>query len=198
MVAFRKLAEDTFAPFGPVSVFEDLKGSVVIVSSCAQGQEWVDAGSDLVELARRRFGTVALLAQKAVGPDPQTWIEAYDELSETLGQRSDLLPMVLLTENYLERTYMDPDLTLEDVAQALGLSPGWLSRLLKQQTGSSFTDFLARFRIGKAAGMLADPSVKVQTVAELTGYSSQHYFTRSFKKILGVPPQAFRRSGANH
>jgi two-component system response regulator YesN len=198
MVALRKLAEDLFGPFGPASVFEDLKGTIVVICTCSRGQEWVDAGSNLIALARQRFGAVAVLVQKPVGAQPREWIEAYEEMSENLGQKSDLLPMVILTENYLERTYMDPDLTLEDVAQALGLSPGWLSRLLKQQTGSSFTDFLARFRIGKAVGMLTDPSVKVQTVAELTGYSSQHYFTRSFKKILGVPPQTFRRSGGNN
>jgi two-component system response regulator YesN len=195
MVALRKLAEDTFAPFAPASVFEDAKGSIVVICSCAKGQEWVDAGSDLVALLRQRFGSIAVLAQKAVPAEPRAWIEAYEELSENLGQRSDLLPMVILAENYLERTYMDPNLSLEDVAQALGLSPGWLSRLLKQQTGSSFTDFLARFRIGKAVGMLNDPSVKVQTVAELTGYASQHYFARSFRKILGVSPQTFRRPG---
>ena len=196
-LALRRLAEEVFAPFGPVLVFEDLQGNVVVLSSSAAGQGWVDAGSDLVARARQRFGAVAVLAQKAVDPGPGGWAETYDELSDTLGQKSGLLPMVVLTENHLEKTYMDPDLTLEAVASALGLSPGYLSRLLKQQTGHSFTDFLARFRIGKAVGMLADPSVKVQTVAELTGYASQHYFARSFKKILGVPPQTFRRSGAS-
>jgi two-component system response regulator YesN len=167
----------------------------VVICACSSGQEWVDAGSDLVSRARQRFGAVAVLAQKAVPPAPGGWVDVYEELSDTLGQKSGLLPMVVLTENHLERTYMDPELTLEEVASSLGLSPGYLSRLLKQQTGHSFTDFLARFRIGKAVGMLADPSLKVQTVAELTGYASQHYFTRTFKKILGVPPQQFRRTG---
>jgi len=194
VAALRRLAEEAFAPFGPASVFEDLQGTVVVVSEAA-GQDWVDAGSDLVARMRQRFGAVAVLAQKAVPPGPGGWVDAYDELSEGLGQRSGLLPMVVLTENHLEKTYMDPELTLEAVASALGLSPGYLSRLLKQQTGHSFTDFLARFRIGKAVGMLADPSVKIQTVAEMTGYASQHYFTRSFKKILGVPPQTFRQTG---
>jgi len=196
-VALRRLAEEIFQPFGPTSVFEDLNGNVVILSSRASGQAWVDAGSDLVARARHRFGVVAVQAQGPVFPGLGGWVEAYDELVENLGQRSGLLPMVVLTENYLEKNYMDSELTLEAVAAALGLSPGYLSRVLKQQTGHSFTVFLARFRIGKAAGMLADPSVKVQTVAELTGYASQHYFTRSFKKILGVPPQTFRRTGGN-
>ena len=191
-VALRRLAEEAFAPFGPTSVFEDLNGTVVVISAAA-GQPWVDAGSDLVAKARHRFGAVGVLAQKAL--DARSWNDVYDELSESLGQRSGLRPMVVLTENHLEKHYMDASLDLEAVASALGLSPGYLSRLLKQQTGHSFTDFLARFRISKAVGMLADPSVKVQEVAELTGYASQHYFTRSFKKILGVPPQTFRRGG---
>ncbi len=194
VVALRRLAEEVFSPFGPTSVFEDLNGTVVVICAAA-GQAWVDAGSDLVARARHRFGTVAVLAQKAFELGRQSWTEVYDELSESLGQRSGLRPMVVLTENHLEKHYMDQTLDLETVASALGLSPGYLSRLLKQQTGHSFTDFLARFRISKAVGMLADPAVKVQEVAELTGYASQHYFTRSFKKILGVPPQTFRRGG---
>ena len=80
------------------------------------------------------------------------------------------------------------------------ISPGYLSRLLKQETGFSFVDYLTRVRINKAVQIMSDPAVKVYEVAEAVGYQSQHYFSRAFKKVFGRPPQSFRRGageGAN-
>jgi two-component system response regulator YesN len=79
-------------------------------------------------------------------------------------------------------------LSLEDLAQALKVSPGYASRVLKRSAGFSFSTFLNRVRVARAVALMNDPTVRLGEVAELVGYSSQHYFSRAFKRVLGVSP----------
>lgn len=51
-------------------------------------------------------------------------------------------------------------------------------------------------RIRRAVELLADGELKMYEIAERVGYSSQHYFSSAFKKVLGVSPMEYRRGGA--
>jgi two-component system response regulator YesN len=66
---------------------------------------------------------------------------------------------------------------------------------MKQSTGFSFVEYLTRARINKALRLMADPTVKVFEAAERVGYRSQHYFSRAFRKVLGVSPSEYRKGG---
>lgn len=89
---------------------------------------------------------------------------------------------------YLEAHYADPMLSQGSTAEALGLSPSYLSRLFRQTTGESFTDTLASIRIEKAKELLSQPNASVNMVAEQVGYLSPHTFIRTFKKVTGNTP----------
>ena len=101
----------------------------------------------------------------------------------------------MLAQRYIDAHYAEPDLSLEEVASAAQISPGYLSRLLKLETGFSFVDYLTRVRINKAVQIMSDPAVKVYEVAEAVGYQSQHYFSRAFKRVFGRPPVEYRKGG---
>ena len=102
---------------------------------------------------------------------------------------------MVLAQTFIDCHYSEPNLSLEEVAAAAQISPGYLSRLLKHETGFSFVDYLTRVRITKAVQIMNDPAVKVYEVAEAVGYQSQHYFSRAFKRVFGRSPVEYRKGG---
>lgn len=106
----------------------------------------------------------------------------------------------LISEKALEiinSNYMNPDISLVSVSKEIAVSPNYLSALIKKSTGCTFIDILTRKRIDVAKDMLLHSSYKIREIADLCGYSDQHYFSYSFKKITGISPNACRRGELN-
>ena len=103
------------------------------------------------------------------------------------------MPLVSNARNYLEAHYKEPELSLPEIADMLEISTGYLSRVFKQYTGVSFTDYLKKIRITESIKLMNNPSLKIYEVAEQVGYSSQHYFCYAFKKVLGISPSEYRQ-----
>ena len=83
-------------------------------------------------------------------------------------------------------------ITLEDVADEVGFSPAYFSRLFKKKYGSSFSDFLTRVRIDASKNNLLATDLPMAEVARLSGFVDASYFTRAFKREVGVTPSYFR------
>lgn len=101
--------------------------------------------------------------------------------------------MVLLAIKYIEDNYYSNELSINYISNKLEVTSSYLSKLLKKETGLSFIDYLTKIRIEKAMYIMEDPAVKIYDVAELVGYSNQHYFCRAFKKVVGVSPTEYKR-----
>jgi len=84
------------------------------------------------------------------------------------------------------------DITIGEVADYLGLSEGYLSRLFKKHTDYTFVDYLTYYRINMAIKLLKDCRLKVYEVAEQVGYTDATYFSTLFKKLVGVTPSEFQ------
>ncbi|MGI6285767.1 response regulator [Neomoorella humiferrea] len=87
------------------------------------------------------------------------------------------------------------DLTLEEVAQQVYLSPCYFSRLFKQVKGQNFIDYLTRVRLGAAKELLLNTELPVAAIAERVGYHDARYFGQVFKKQEGYTPGVFRKIG---
>lgn len=87
---------------------------------------------------------------------------------------------------------MQEDISLEQLAQNLNYSTAYLSRLIKKETGSTFSELLQELRIQKAKDLLRKSEVKINSVAVQTGYSDISYFISVFKKKTGVTPNEYR------
>lgn len=85
----------------------------------------------------------------------------------------------------------DRKISLEEVAQHVYLNPTYLSTIIKQETGRTFTDFVTCVRVGKAKDLL-NSKLAVKEVARKVGYKDSNYFCRVFKKVTGVTPTDFR------
>ncbi len=84
---------------------------------------------------------------------------------------------------------------MERIAETVGMSASYLSRLFRQETGKTLTEYLIEIRIEKAKQYLDDhPSLKNYEISQLVGYSDPVYFNKLFKKMVGVTPKDYKAS----
>jgi len=89
---------------------------------------------------------------------------------------------------------LDQPLPLGTVARQAGLSESHFCRLFKEATGLTLTDYVNRCRIEWAKRELLRPDARVSEIAFLVGYQSLSQFNRSFARIVGEAPTAYRRN----
>lgn len=96
---------------------------------------------------------------------------------------------------YLE-TDLSANLTLNTLAQHLGVNASYLSTLFTKEMGTSLTDYVNHYRIDHAKTLLANTDVPIKDIALRCGIGDVHYFTRLFKRISGMTPKAWRESAS--
>ncbi|MBO9606061.1 MAG: helix-turn-helix domain-containing protein [Paenibacillaceae bacterium] len=107
------------------------------------------------------------------------------------GQRQD--GALLRRAKLYVRDNLSEPLSLGDVAAYLNVSERHLSRLFGAGIRESFTDYIRGERVRQAAKLLLETDLPIKEVAEATGFSSVHYFTRTFARDMAMPPGQFRR-----
>ena len=96
--------------------------------------------------------------------------------------------------NYIDFHYMEP-LSLESLAARFSVNKNYLSSRFHKEVGMTVTDYINQIRVQRASGLLRKTSLSVQQVAEQCGFADGNYFTRIFKKIQGVTPNEYRKTG---
>ena len=86
------------------------------------------------------------------------------------------------------------NLTLNAIASAQNLSPSYLSALFSQETGQTLTEYVNEKRVKLAMRLLATTKLQIQTIAQHCGILDVHYFSKVFKKAVGVTPKQYRES----
>jgi AraC-like DNA-binding protein len=86
--------------------------------------------------------------------------------------------------------------TLDELAKEVGLSRSALAERFTLFVGLPPIQYLAKWRMQMAAGLLTDGQASIAQVAVEVGYDSEAAFSRAFKKIVGVPPATWRKSRA--
>lgn len=101
------------------------------------------------------------------------------------------LSMVEKAKEYMQENYAK-DLSLDDVSKTVNISPYYFSKLFKEEEGRNFIDYLTEIRIDKAKELLMDKNLSMKEICAAVGYSDPNYFSRSFKKNVGVTPTEYR------
>ena len=86
------------------------------------------------------------------------------------------------------------DLSLGEVARQVNMSAGYFSELFKKVTGLNFVDYVARLRVEKAKNLLQNPKFRISEAAFEVGFQSLSQFNRTFHRIVGMAPRAYRAS----
>lgn len=89
--------------------------------------------------------------------------------------------------------HLSDDLSLESVASAVFISAKYLSRLFKEETGTTYTEYVTARRMEKARILLENSSLNVEQVAGSVGYVTPAYFIKKFKEAYGCTPGQYMR-----
>jgi two-component system response regulator YesN len=92
---------------------------------------------------------------------------------------------------YIDQNYPS-DLSLQEVAGKFYVSREYVSRKFKQEYGINFTDYIGTVRIEKAKLLLQNPHLKLTQISEMVGFHDVKYFSKVFKKQVGVTPKDYR------
>lgn len=113
--------------------------------------------------------------------------EEIKDKNENKNQRQIMKAKKYISENY------DKDLSLNDIAEEVYLSPNYFSNLFKEQINQTVISYLTEVRISKSKKMLKESNLKIYEIAERVGYNNSRYFSQLFKKKLGVTPNEYRK-----
>ena len=89
------------------------------------------------------------------------------------------------------------DLGLKTLAAQLSVNPSYLSTLFKKETGSTLTEYVNQKRIEHAVFLLNTSNMQIQMIAQYSGIADVNYFTKTFKKIIGITPKEYRDNISN-
>lgn len=95
--------------------------------------------------------------------------------------------------NFVKANYANKGLKLQDIANAVHVSPNYLSYLFKKMKGINLWDYLTDLRMEEAKRLLIDTDLKRYHIADTVGYESPEHFSRIFKRYYGVSPAEFRK-----
>ena len=84
------------------------------------------------------------------------------------------------------------DISLDDISREIDISPYYFSKIFKENTGENFIDYLTTLRIDKAKELLETTDMSMKELCGEVGYANPNYFSRIFKKIVGLSPTEYK------
>lgn len=93
---------------------------------------------------------------------------------------------------YIDCHYME-NLTAAALGNEIGISQGYLSQLIKKETGKTYSELIQQKKLEKAKELLRYSEKTVGEIAQETGYSDYYYFTKTFKRLTKMTPSEYRK-----
>ncbi len=118
--------------------------------------------------------------------------EICDKISEESGvgeNRNKIMGFVL---DYIHNCYAE-DISLEQVAQKVSLSPGYFSKVFKKEMGQGFVKYLTTYRLERAKEQLIESNMKIIDICKSVGIPDLSYFCYVFRKDTGLSPDEYRK-----
>ena len=163
----------------------------LIVMMCRSA---VEAGGNPDELLGANFQSLQRLSQMQSEEQLAPWLhDILDHIMDSISSlsgRSAIAPLVEALD-YMEK-HLGENISHRDIARAAHLSPFHFSRLFKQHMRRSCGDMLSQIRVDKAAELLARTDRELASIAIDCGFRDQSYFTKVFRRYLGVTPRKYR------
>lgn len=112
-----------------------------------------------------------------------------EQLLSTLTDRDDRI--IRQAKEYIKSNYND-SISLDDIAAHVFLHANYFSSLFKAKTGTTYRQYLRKFRVEKAKQFMLETDMRVYEIAQAVGYNDSAHFVRAFKEVTGVSPSQFK------
>ncbi len=159
------------------------------------GLEAALVGDELKASLERYLSVKVTVGASSPLPEISALADAWKELS---ARRPSTSRIVLQTRRYLRANFATPGISLEQLAERVGVSRNHLSYEFAKETGQTITDYIARLRVEAACHFLATTTLKVYEIAERVGYSNVEHFSRVFRKVAGTSPARWASEESVH
>ncbi|MCS3464152.1 AraC family transcriptional regulator [Citrobacter sp. JUb117] len=95
--------------------------------------------------------------------------------------------------NYIEKNFLH-NIKLREIADYIGLSSGYTSRVFKNETGGTIQEYLIVRRIKHACFLLEDTQLTVSDIAKMSGFNHVTYFIKCFSQVVGITPLRYKKN----
>jgi AraC-like DNA-binding protein len=145
--------------------------------------------NDMVRLNRG----VARVLEKGLFSVQETLTHIDTVLARKRNLGSDAQRLVRQAMAYLHERYTQP-VSRQDLARHLGMSGDYLTYCFRREVGMTPIAYLNRYRINQAKVLLSESEKNITEIAMSVGFSDSSYFSRVFRRQVGVSPETFRRN----
>ncbi|WP_026390749.1 glycoside hydrolase family 3 N-terminal domain-containing protein [Haploplasma axanthum] len=155
------------------------------------GQDLPDCHLAIYEYTKQSISSLikVLKGAKALGRSPVILENrSIDDESIEISNQLVRKAIYYIEENYAKQ------ISLGEVADELKVSREHLSRIIKSETGTNFNDYLVNTRIRHAKHFLGSTSLRVYEIGHLCGFTDANYFSKKFKKVVGLTPYEYRNN----
>jgi YesN/AraC family two-component response regulator len=101
-------------------------------------------------------------------------------------------PLGELVSAYVKANYAEENLNISMIGEKFGITPSYLSKQFKAQTGDALLDFISRTRLEVAKKLLTEQPMSIMEIARKVGYNDINTFNRTFKKFEGITPGKYK------
>ncbi len=120
------------------------------------------------------------------------WITVSStRMADALKMQKQSLSVIVDVKKYIGDNYHN-HLTKTEIANYVYLSPDYLAKVFKKETGIALPDYINQVRIDKSKPLLNDPSISLTDVASQVGFDYYSYYSTIFKKYEGISPKEYR------
>ena len=180
----------SYADYSPLKLFRLIEAFAQIIRQVWEEneveQQILSEFSYAVEELMDRSTTEARLIQRFQDV-VETYFRKVLEMRRQNGSASIREAKQYLAEHYRENP------SLEEVADRVGMSPTYLSAMFKKEVGIGFSDYLIQLRCEEAKRLIRTTQEPLTAVAEAVGYQDPKYFSRIFRKTVGIKPSEYRK-----
>ena len=200
----RRGAKDDFDPF--FNTYIRPLGETALTSYLIKNYIFVDVVLATVKLVNDLGGDIDQVVPElesiettlaSIKTIEQLREQVYRILTSTLAFRdrhtsSHYIGTIQQAKDYIDRHYMEPELSLNEVAAHVNLSPSHFSVTFSKEASQTFKEYLTEIRIKKAKEYLRTTALRSVDISYQVGYSDPHYFSHVFRKVTGMSPNEFR------
>jgi two-component system response regulator YesN len=180
-----------------LEIFDKLT-EIIYLNACLSKDEVKGLFNGLLFLTRGGQSSLSDMEELSLCESFSELCQAYKKIFSDRAQKdanSIIKPeysyLVKRIMNFIKTNYTN-DITLKSIAEALQVSPNYVSRVFKAETGRSPFDFLNTVRIDSAKRLLADSSLKIYEIGYKVGFKSPVHFTVVFSKHVKMSPKQYR------